>query len=52
MATPTEGNNVLQGTSNADAINGLMGNDKIYGGIKTCAEGQALTIGIKATDAE
>ena len=45
MATPTEGNYILQGTPSADAINGLTDNDKIYGRSGTGADGQALAIG-------
>lgn len=52
MATPTEGNDVFPGTPNADAINGLGGNDKIYGRSGTGADGQALANRIRAIDAE
>lgn len=32
MPTPTEGDDILNGTAGPDAIDGLGGNDKIYGG--------------------
>ncbi|BFM40476.1 Calx-beta domain-containing protein [Synechocystis sp. LKSZ1] len=33
LATPTEGNDTIQGTAQADLINGLGGNDLIQGGL-------------------